>query len=106
MGSSIFKYGEAQRWQAAVEQLNDETDALLKEVAQCIEEVSNGCEGSVVEELKSVAEGLLDKFSQLIQALVNLIGALADIIRGFQDFEDTVIDNIVSIGKAVLGGLS
>lgn len=105
MASSIFKYGEAQRWQNDVEELNDETDQLLKEVAQCIEEVADGCEGAVVEELKTVASGLLEKFGQLIDALVNLIGALADIIRGFQSFEETVIDGIMSVGKAVLGGL-
>lgn len=105
MASSIFKYGEAQRWQRDVEDLNDETDRLLKEVAQCIEEVADGCEGAVVEELKTVANSLLEKFGQLIDALVQLIGALADIIRSFKDFEDNVIDGIVSVGKAVLGGL-
>ena len=105
MASSIFKYGEAQQWQREVEDLNDETDRLLKEVAQCIEEVANGCEGAVVEQLKTVASGLLDKFDQLIKALVNLIGALADVIRSFKDFEENVIDEIVSVGQAVLGGL-
>lgn len=105
MASSIFKYGEAQRWKGAVEVMNSETDELLRKVAECLKEVSAGCEGSIVEELTKVAESLMEKFSALIDAVVNLLGALAEVINSFMNFEDDVINGIVTVGKAVLGGL-
>lgn len=105
MASSIFKYGEAQRWKGAVEVMNSETDELLRKVAECLKEVSAGCEGAIVEELTKVAEGLMQKFSALIDAVVNLLGALVEAIKYFMNFEDEVVNGIITVGEAVLGGL-
>lgn len=105
MSSSIFKYGEAQRWKGAVEVMNNETDELLRKVAECLKEVSAGCEGSIVEELTKVAEGLMEKFDALISAVVDLLNALVEVINSFMNFEDEVVNGIVTVGAKVLGGL-
>ena len=39
--SSMFKYGEAKAWKQAVEELNEEADALLKEVAAAIAQLDS-----------------------------------------------------------------
>jgi CRP-like cAMP-binding protein len=79
----MFKYGEAKAWKAAVEELNEEADALLKEVAAAINEIGDGCEGVMVESLVDVARGLTNRFTELVNSLGKLVAALGEVIMNF-----------------------
>ena len=103
--SSMFKYGEAKAWKAAVEELNEEADALLKEVAAAINEIGDGCEGVMVESLVNVARGLANKFIELVKSLWDLVAALGEFIQNFLNFEEELKSGITEVASTLLGGL-
>lgn len=103
--SSMFKYGEAKAWKQAVADLNDEADALLKEVAAAINEIGDGCEGVMVESLVNVARGLAQRFGELVASLAKLVEALGEVIANFMNFEEELKAGIVEVGSTLLGGL-
>lgn len=103
--SSMFKYGEAKAWKQAVEELNEEADALLKEVAAAINEIGDGCEGVMVESLVNVARGLAQKFGELVKSLCTLVEALGEVISNFLSFEEELKSGITEVASTLLGGL-
>lgn len=103
--SSMFKYGEAKAWKAAVEELNEEADALLKEVAAAINEIGDGCEGVMVESLVDVARGLTNRFTELVTSLGKLVEALGEVIMNFLNMEEELKSGITEVASTLLGGL-
>lgn len=103
--SSVFKYGEARAWKDSVEELNEEAEALLKEVAAAINEIGDGCEGVMVESLVNVARGLHEKFVSLVESLKNLVTAILDVIQNFLSMEEELKSGIVEVASTLLGGL-
>lgn len=104
MASSIFKYGEAKAWKAAVEALVEETNQVLDQVQTCVNSIGEGCEGAIVEELVQIAGQMSEKFKTLVDAMMKLVNALVDIIKAFVDFEDTAIGGLASGVASLLGG--
>ena len=103
--SSMFKYGEAKAWKQAVEELNEEADALLKEVAAAINEIGDGCEGVMVESLVDVARGLTNRFTELVNSLGKMVAALGEVIMNFLNMEEELKSGITEVASTLLGGL-
>jgi uncharacterized protein YukE len=101
----MFKYGEAKAWKQAVEELNEEADALLKEVAAAINEIGDGCEGVMVESLVDVARGLTNRFTELVTSLGKLVEALGEVIMNFLNMEEELKSGITEVASTLLGGL-
>ncbi len=103
--SSVFNYNEARQWHAAVEELNAEAESVLKEVAQCIEEIGSGCEGVIVQDLVQIASGMAEKFATLVESLKNLAAALLDVLAAFLNFDDEVKNSLTEAASTLLGGI-
>ncbi len=83
MGIFNFKgQAAAEKWKADLRDLNDETDVVLKQVADCIEEIKTESAGDPVEQLVITGAALADAAARMIDAL-----------RGLED----MIDNILKI---------
>lgn len=103
---SIFKYQEAIDWNREMDTLNKETDDLLAKVATSIKSVKDGCEGEVVDTVVNSGEQMGEKFRDLIRAAGKLVSALAEVIRRFEDFEDTTLNAIKKGIGDHLGGIT
>ena len=103
--STSFDYQAARQWKAAVERLNEETDQVLKNVAAALQEIGDGCEGAIVQDLVQIAQNMAQKFKELVNALKELVVAVVNVIQKLLDFEDTVKEGIKDAASAVLGGL-
>lgn len=103
---SIFKYGEAMDWKQDMETLNSETETLLGKVTACLGSVQEGCEGDAVNSLVSTSGQMQEKFTGLIRAAGQLVSALAEVIRKYEEFEDSVLQKIKDTAGNILGGIT
>ena len=103
--ATTFKEAEAKKWKTTVEGYNQEADALLKKVTDCIAAIREESEGPMVEALSQVASGLTQRFSELVSLLKELVVELGKIIDKFRELAGKVVEDIKGAAKKMVGGV-
>lgn len=97
----LFDIARQTAWKSEVSAINSDADAQLKKVAQEIQDVKTMSRGSFVDQLVSAGAELGARFLKLIEEVVDLVKAIDEIAKAYQNWQSTLVD----MGKSLLGSL-
>ena len=90
------------QWVDAVKEINDKVDAIMREVAQIIEDLGQSDEGGTIgQKLVQAAAGYVEKFAQMVQSFINVVEQIATYIGKAVEFPSQVVETITSVAKIV-----
>lgn len=109
MASESTKFNEqaARQWVAEVQDLNNRTDVILKEVANCLQEIQQESSGdSISRVIAQIGSELLPRFADLMSSMNKLVDALNDVIEKMKSLVDDLVSGFVDAAKTMVGGLN
>ncbi len=91
----------ANSWKEKAEDLNQRTDAKLKQVAACLQEIKGESVGDMVDQMVEAGAGMLDSGAKMVSAMSQMISmvdkllaafvqALADAVSGVSSKKSTI----------------
>lgn len=90
------------QWVEAVNEINDKVDAIMREVAQIIEDLGQSDEGGTIgQKLVQAAAGYVEKFAQMVKSFINVVKQIATYIGKAVEFASQVVETITSVAKIV-----
>lgn len=99
-----FDGDKANQWIADLENLNEETNALLEKVSGTLNEVNSAGSGQLIDNLVKVANGLTIGFTALMKASNSLAEKFGDILRRFKEKVTEITSDIDGAAKSMYGG--
>jgi len=97
--STTFDGARAARWEKEVTELNAQTEQILNNIQRCIAEIKNESAGKIAEAFVHTAEGLVDKFKQLVSSVANLVSVIVDVAAKFAGFADGVVQGVKTVAS-------
>lgn len=89
-------------WIDKVNEINDKVDAIMREVAQIIEDLGHSDEGGTIgQKLVQAAAGYVEKFAQMVKSFINVVEQIATYIGKAVEFASQVVETITSVAKIV-----
>lgn len=76
----------AEQWNSDMETLNERTEAILKDVYYCLDEIKSESTGSFVDELLITATDMADAAAEMIKAMKSIKDLVGNIIKTFANF--------------------
>lgn len=101
-----FYEEKAMQWKSSVETLNDQTDAKLQEVTQCITEIKSESSGNMVDQLINIASQLTSGFKDLIHSVRQLVEAVNKIKDAYKKAIQAMLDAGTQLASKMLGGIN
>lgn len=96
-GKTSFDGERAARWEKDVTELNEETEKVLKNIQTCIAEIKGESDGKIAQAFVQTAEGMVEKFKELVTSVKSLVDVIVDVAAKFVGFTSTVVDGVRTV---------
>lgn len=93
---SITDEGYARTWLANLEDLQHETDDLIKNVGKAIQDVKNNCDADIIDDIALYGGEIMNSSSQVIKSM-------SEIAKGVDEFLKNA-DKVVEGAKQIFKG--
>ena len=98
----IIDEGEAKVWMAEVERLNQDTQKLLTEVGQALQQVRDDADSTIVDELYDWGTRMITASTEIFKGMTELYNAVDSIVKKVSD----VIENGLGTVKNIIKGIA
>lgn len=101
---SIISEAQAKLWQNEVERLNEETQQLLLEVGEALQQVKDDADSTIVDEIYDWGTRIVTGTTKIFQGMNEILGTVTGILAKMKDVLETG-KNVVKNAIKGIGGL-
>ena len=92
-----FDGAKAAQWEKEVQELNAQTEQILKNIRTCVAEIQGESAGQIADAFVKTAEGMVQKFDELVRSVGELVTVIFDVAKKFLDLSDTVVSGVKTV---------
>ena len=93
----ITSEAEAKAWQERVRNLNEETSKLLTDVGKALQDVQNGADSTIVDEIAKYGGQIMSGSNKILEGMNELFNVVGSLL--------SKINEVLDAGKGIVKGI-
>lgn len=98
---NIISSSEAEAWKKEVMQLNEETYKLLENVGAALQEVKEGADSTIVDEIYKYGGKILEGSNKVLEGMNQLVSVVTNLLSMVNQVLDTGKNIVTSVIKSI-----
>lgn len=84
-------------WQREVDQLNHETEQLLKDVGKALQDVQDGADSTIVDDIVKWGNQIVDGSGKIFEGMTQIFNVVSDLVNK--------VNEVLEKGKGIIGNI-